>query len=78
MSSDATPIPAESTSTPASRDTFLNKVEKHLDTYRAKISKLQEENQKLRAQNSDLKSANSRVRRIPKKPVPAPVPEPAV
>ena len=70
MSSDATPVPVVAPSTPASRDTFLNKVEKHIDTYRAKISKLQEENQKLRAQNADLKSANSRVRRIPKKPVP--------
>lgn len=54
--------------TPASvaKDSFICKVEKHIEQYRAKIQKLQEENQKLKAQNAQLKSANSRVRRIPK------------
>lgn len=68
MVTPAEQIPAE-TSAPAvpSRDPALLKVEKCFEGYRAKIAKLQEENQKLRAERAEARALNSRVRRIPKK-----------
>lgn len=49
------------------KDSLVLKVEKCVDSYRAKIQKLQEENQRLRASLSEVRNSNSRVRRIPKK-----------
>lgn len=63
MSSEAAPVTV--TDAPA-KDALLLKVEKGLDQYRAKIAKLQQENDRLRALNQELRSAHSRVRRLPK------------
>lgn len=60
---DTTPTAAAGT-----RDSLVAKVEKHLETHRAKLQKLQEENQKLKSTIAELKSTHSRVRRIPKAP----------
>jgi septal ring factor EnvC (AmiA/AmiB activator) len=66
----ATPVVEPSVSTPSStinpRDSLVTKVEKHLESHRLKVQKLQEENQKLKATIAELKSNHSRVRRIPK------------
>lgn len=59
-STDASP-----SHTSESTDPLLSKISKHLDTYKAKISKLTEENTKLKKSYADLKSQTTRVRRIP-------------
>lgn len=62
---------------PAPKDSLVTKVEKYVEGYRAKIQKLQEENQRLRATIAEARNTNSRVRRIPKKAAaPADVVEP--
>ena len=61
----AAETPAETTALP--KDSLVSKVEKHVEAYRAKIQKLQEENQRLKAALSQVRNVNSRVRRIPKK-----------
>lgn len=61
-----TPVATE-TSSLLAKDSLVAKVEKHVEAYRAKIQKLQEENQRLKAALSQVRNVNSRVRRIPKK-----------
>jgi len=64
-------------------DSVVGKIQKHVDTLKAKNTKLAEENAKLKAQLTQSKQLHSRIRRIAKKPnsegeVPeaaAPVPE---
>lgn len=51
-------------------DSYVQKINKHLDTIKAKNEKLAEENRQLKETIKELKSVNSRVRRLPKKPVP--------
>jgi hypothetical protein len=46
------------------------KIQKALDTLKQKNDKLAEENVRLKKLVMDIRSAHSRVRRIPKKPVP--------
>lgn len=49
-------------------DAVVTKVQKHVDTLKAKNSKLADENTKLKQQLQEAKQLNSRVRRIVKKP----------
>lgn len=51
-------------------DTVVTKVQKHVDSLKAKNSKLAEENTRLKAQLTTAKQINSRIRRIAKKGVP--------
>lgn len=44
----------------------LNKVQKHVDTLKTKVTKLTEENSKLKEQLKTAKTINSRIRRIAK------------
>lgn len=58
-------------------DSYVAKIQKHLDAIKDKNDKLISENQKLKQTIRELKSVNSRVRRIPKTPgqtPPAPAP----
>ena len=48
-------------------DSYVQKINKHLDTIKAKNEKLAEENRQLKETIKNLKSVNSRVRRLPKK-----------
>lgn len=48
------------------RNPHLIRIQKSMDTYEAKIKKLQEDNAKLKKLLHEYKSANSRVRRIPR------------
>ena len=56
-------------------DSVITKVQKHVDTLKAKNAKLADDNAKLKAQLAAVKQQNSRVRRIAKKPGGAPEPE---
>lgn len=47
-------------------DASLNKVQKHVDSLKAKNSRLADENQKLKDQLKAAKSINTRIRRIAK------------
>jgi len=49
-------------------DTVITKVQKHVDTLKAKNAKLSDENAKLKAQLTSAKQLHSRIRRIAKKP----------
>ena len=49
-------------------DTVVTKIQKHVDTLKAKNAKLAEENAKLKANLQQAKQMNSRIRRIAKKP----------
>ena len=49
-------------------DSLVTRVQKHIDTFKVKNTKLAEENSRLKQQLADLKASNSRIRRIPKKP----------
>jgi hypothetical protein len=49
-------------------DTIVTKVQKHVDSLKAKNTKLAEDNAKLKAQLTAAKQIHSRVRRIAKKP----------
>jgi cell division protein FtsB len=51
-------------------ESVVAKIQKHLDTMTKKNEKLVEENRILKEKISELKSLNSRVRKIPKKPLP--------
>ena len=53
-------------------DSYVQKINKHLETMKAKNDKLSEENRQLKETIKELKSVNSRVRRLPKKPAPSP------
>lgn len=53
-------------------DTVVTKVQKHVDSLKAKNTKLAEENAKLKAQLTQAKQLNSRIRRIAKKGTDAP------
>ena len=48
-------------------DTIVTKVQKHVDSLKAKNTKLAEDNAKLKAQLTAAKQIHSRVRRIAKK-----------
>ena len=48
------------------KNPHLLRLQKTLDTYDAKVKKLQEDNAKLKKMLHDYKAANSRVRRIPR------------
>ena len=48
-------------------DSYVQKINKHIDTIKAKAEKLAEENRQLKETIKNLKSVNSRVRRLPKK-----------
>jgi len=48
------------------KNPHLLRLQKTLDTYEAKVKKLQEDNTKLKKMLHDYKAANSRVRRIPR------------
>jgi regulator of replication initiation timing len=52
-------------------DSVVGKIQKHVDTLKAKNTKLAEENAKLKAQLTETKQLNSRIRRIAKKPAAA-------
>ena len=51
-------------------DTVVTKVQKHVDSLKAKNTKLAEENTRLKSQLTTAKQINSRIRRIAKKGVP--------
>jgi hypothetical protein len=51
---------------PAPTESVLVKVQKYVDTLKAKNAKLLDENAKLRATVQELRSSHSRIRRIPK------------
>jgi len=53
-------------------DTIVTKVQKHVDTLKAKNTKLAEENARLKSQLTSAKQINSRIRRIAKKGTDAP------
>lgn len=57
---------ATTTTTTEVRNPHLIRIQKTMDTYEAKIKKLQEDNAKLKKLLQEYKSANSRVRRIPR------------
>lgn len=52
---------------PTDMDTIVTKVQKHVDTLKAKNAKLADENARLKAQLTSAKQINSRIRRIAKK-----------
>lgn len=58
-------------------DAVVTKIQKHVDTLKAKNAKLAEENAKLKANLTAAKQVNSRIRRIAKKPAPADAAQPA-
>lgn len=67
MASPSTAAPAPAAAKIA--ETLAAKVQKHVDSLQAKISKLAEDNAALKAQLQEARSSNSRIRRIPKRPV---------
>lgn len=61
------------TATKKKRPVFVPpKVQKQLDALKSKQDKLVADNKALKKQLAELKSSHSRIRRIPKAPVPAP------
>jgi outer membrane murein-binding lipoprotein Lpp len=52
-------------------DSVINKVQKHVDTLKAKNARLAEDNAKLKEQLTSAKQLHSRIRRIAKKGDPA-------
>ena len=64
-------------------DTVVGKIQKHVDSLKAKNTKLADENAKLKSQLTEAKQLHSRIRRIAKKPsetsaeAPAEAPAPA-
>ena len=49
-------------------DSVVGKIQKHVDTLKAKNTKLADDNAKLKAQLTATKQLHSRIRRIVKKP----------
>ena len=54
-------------------DSVVGKIQKHVDTLKAKNTKLADDNAKLKAQLTATKQLHSRIRRIAKKPAAEPV-----
>jgi len=64
--------PAQEQASKKKRPVFVPpKVQKQLDAMKVKHDKLIADNKALKKQLADLKSSHSRIRRIPKAPVPA-------
>lgn len=63
-------VPAKKKRSPPAPKEVHPKVQKVIDSLKAKNDKLAEENKKLKATIHEHKAANSRIRRIPKKTPP--------